>query len=135
MGDAKVQQSPRINRKKGGIVPSDFFDFKKLIKDLIVCVGYMLVEEYNAFTISRYGPMNYQRRLRRTKFYLLNLMGEGKSRPIPRTNSIIIVSSLHLFSHEKMDHVLITEYLKELLLGRYFKKVNLKPIKSRIETY
>jgi hypothetical protein len=39
MGDAKVQQSPRINRKKGGIVPSDFFDFKKLIKDLIVCVG------------------------------------------------------------------------------------------------
>ena len=135
MGDAKVQQSPRINRKKGGIAPSDFFDFKKLIKDLIVCVGYRLVEEYNAFTISRYGPMNYQRRLRRTKFYLLNLMGEGKSRPIPRTNSIIIVSSLHLFSHGKMDHVLITKYLENHSLGVYFKKVNLTPIRSRIEIY
>ena len=133
MGDVKVQQSPRINRKKGGIVPSDFFDFKKLIKDLIVCVGYMLVEEYNAFTISRYGPMNYQRRLRRTKFYLLNLMGEGKSRPIPRTNSIIIVSSLHLSSHGKMDHVLITEYLKKHLLGIYFQKLDLPHLKLRIE--
>jgi hypothetical protein len=133
MGDAKVQQSPRINRKKGGIVPSDFFDFKKLIKDLIVCVGYRLVDEYNAFTISRYGPMNYQRRLRRTKFYLLNLMGEGKSRPIPRTDSIIIVSSLHLFCHGKMDHVLIKEYREKYSLGLYLKKVNLVHIKLRIE--
>ncbi len=133
MGDAKVQQIPRINRKNGGIVPSDFLDFKKLIKDLIVCVGYRLVDEYNAFAISRYGPMNYQRRLRRTKFYLLNLMGEGKSRPIPRTNSIIIVSSLHLFSHEKMDHVLIVEYPKKHLLGTYFKKVFLSYVKLRIE--
>ena len=78
MGDAKVQQSPRINRKKGGIVPSDFFDFKKLIKDLIVCVGYRLVDEYNAFTISGYGPMNYQRRLRRTKFIFIQLIGRGE---------------------------------------------------------
>jgi hypothetical protein len=77
--------------------------------------------------------MNYQRRLRRAKFYLLNLMGEGKSRPIPRTNSIIIVSSLHLFSHEKMDHVLITEYLKKHLLAIYFKKVDLSYVKLRIE--
>ena len=132
MGDAKVQQSPRINRKKGGIVPSDFFDFKKLIKDLIVCVGYRLVDEYNAFIISRYGPTNHQRRLRRTKFYLLNLMGEGKSRPIPRTNSIIVVSSLHLFSHGKMDHVLITEYLEKHSLALYFKKVYLSHVKLRI---
>ena len=66
-----------------------------------------------------------------TKFYLLNLMGEGKSRPIPRTNSIIIVSSLHLFSHGKMDHVLITEYLKKHLLV-YFKKVYLSHVKLRI---
>ena len=77
--------------------------------------------------------MNYQRRLRRTKFYLLDLMGEGKSRPIPRTNSIFIVSSLHLFSHEKMDHVLITEYLEQYSLGVCFKKVHLSHVKLRIE--
>jgi hypothetical protein len=133
MGDAKVQQSPRINRKKGGIVPCNLFDFKKLINDLIVCVGYRLVNQYNALTISRYGPTNYQKRLRRTKFYLLNLLGEGKSRPIPRTNSIILFSSLYLFSNGKMDHVLITEYREKYSLGVYFKKVNLAHIKLRIE--
>jgi hypothetical protein len=64
MGDAKVQQSPRINRKKGGIVPCHLFDFKILIKDLIVCVGYRLVDEYNAFTISGYGPMNLSKEIK-----------------------------------------------------------------------
>jgi hypothetical protein len=77
--------------------------------------------------------MNYQRRLRRTKFYLLNLLGEEKSRPIPRTNSIIVVSSLHLFSHGKMDHVLITEYLEQHSLDVCFKKIHLSHIKLRIE--
>ena len=60
-------------------------------------------------------------------------MGEGKSRSIPRTNSIIIISSLHLLSHGKMDHVLITEYLKKHLLAIYFKKVYLSHVKLRIE--
>jgi hypothetical protein len=57
MGDAKVQQSPRINSKKGGIVPINLFDLKKLIKGLILFVGYRLVDEYKAFTISRYGSI------------------------------------------------------------------------------
>jgi hypothetical protein len=91
------------------------------------------VDEYNAFITSRYGPMNYQRRLRRTKFYLLNLLGEEKSKPIPRTNLIIVVCSLHLFSHGKMDHVLIKEYPEKYSLGLYLKKVNLAHIKLRIE--
>jgi hypothetical protein len=39
MGDVKVQQSPRINRKMGGIIPLNLFDFKKLISDLVVYVG------------------------------------------------------------------------------------------------
>jgi len=60
-------------------------------------------------------------------------MGEGKSRPIPRTNSIIIVSSLHLFSHGEMDHVLITEYLKKHLLSIYSQKLDLPHLKLRIE--
>jgi hypothetical protein len=60
-------------------------------------------------------------------------MGEGKSRPIPRTDSIIIVSSLHLFYHGKMDHVLIKEYREKYSLGLYFIKVNLAHIKLRIE--
>lgn len=77
--------------------------------------------------------MNYQRRLRRTKFYLLDLLGERKFRPIPRTNSIFIVSSLHLFSHEKMDQVLITEYLEKHSIVIYFKKVYLSYVKLRIE--
>ena len=76
MGDAKVQQSPRINRKKGGVC--NLFDFKKLINDLIICVGYKLVDEYNAFIISRYGPMDYQRKLRRTKFIFIELIGWGE---------------------------------------------------------
>ena len=96
----------------------------------------MLVDKYNVFAISAHGPMNLSKEIKGTKYSFIEFVGrEGESRLIPRTNSITIVGSLHLFSHEKMDHVLITEYLKELLLGRYFKKVNLKPIKSRIETY
>jgi len=60
-------------------------------------------------------------------------LGEGKPRPIPRTNSIILFSSLYLFSNGKMDHVLITEYREKYSLGVYFKKVNLAQIKLRIE--
>ena len=63
----------------------------------------------------------------------MNLLGEGKSRPIPRTNSIILVSSLHLINNGKMDHVLITEYLEQHSLGAYFKKVYLLHVKLRIE--
>jgi hypothetical protein len=64
MGVAKIQQSPRINRKRGGIVPRNLFDFKKLIKDLIVCLFYRLVDKYNVFTASAYGPTNLSKELK-----------------------------------------------------------------------
>jgi hypothetical protein len=64
MGDAKVQQSPRIISKKGGTVSRNLFDFKKLITDLIVYLFYRLVHEYNVFTISAHGPMNLSKEIK-----------------------------------------------------------------------
>ena len=70
MGDAKVQQIPRINRKKGGTNPGNFLDFKKLIKDLTVCLGSRLVPEYNVLTISAYGPMNLSKKIKVNKIFI-----------------------------------------------------------------